>query len=146
MQDGFYYFVVSENCGIFMVSFHDSWNSKWFQNAQLLLWAVAVSANLSLSTWIGVAWNAYVLVKNFAGVMLNWVMIILVIANHFEVYSIRYWAKGFHTYLTNSQHKSLRLKIAIFPVISINKDVTVISNSSAPGHSGRRRISVIDSH
>ena len=34
----------------------------------------------------------------------------------------------------------------IFPAISISKDVTIISDSSPPGPSRRRRISVISSH
>ena len=28
----------------------------------------------------------------------------------------------------------------VFPAMSVNKDVTVISDSSPPGHSGRKRI------
>ena len=33
-----------------------------------------------------------------------------------------------------------------FPAISVNKDVIVISDSSPPGHSGRRRLPVIWQH
>ena len=33
------------------------------------------------------------------------------------------------------------MRNGVFPAMSVNKDVTVISDSSPPGHSGRKRIS-----
>ena len=38
------------------------------------------------------------------------------------------------------------MRTGIFPALSVNKDVTVISYSSPLGHSGRRRIPIFSSH